>query len=170
VVAFGPVEGVQRVVWAGRHKSGQRGASLVEFAILAPLLIMLLFGIVEFAWIFAQNLDVRHGAREGARLAAVNFPAGVNNGDPRTDGNRAALIAETCGRMDLATGATVEVESSGAVGDAAAVTVASAADTLTGLMDWVIPASLTLTSTVEIRMEQPATWTNTPGTPISCPP
>ena len=157
------------MVWAGRHKSGERGANLVEFAILAPLLIMLLFGIVEFSWIFAQNLDVRHGAREGARMAAVNFPAGVNNGDPRTDANRAALIAETCGRMDLATGATVEVESSGGVGDAAVVTVASAADTLTGLMDWVIPSALTLTSTVEIRMEQPATWTNTPGTPIGCP-
>ena len=52
---------------------------------------------------------------------------------------------------------------------AAVVTVASAADTLTGLMDWVIPSALTLTSTVEIRMEQPATWTNTPGTPIGCP-
>ena len=158
------------MVWADRKKLRQRGANLVEFAILAPLLIMLLFGIVEFAWIFAQNLDVRHGAREGARLAAVNFPAGVNNGDPRTDANRGALIAETCGRMDLATGATVEIDSNGGVGDAAVVTVASAADTLTGLMDWVIPSSLTLTSTVEIRTEQPATWSNTSGTPISCPP
>jgi hypothetical protein len=160
---------VQRVVRANRDKSRERGANLVEFAILAPLLIMLLFGIIEFAWIFAQNLDVRHGAREGARLAAVNFPAGVNNGGPRTDANRAALVSETCGRMDLATGASVEIDSPGGVGDAAMVTILSEADTLTGLMDWVIPPSLTLGSTVEIRIEQPATWTNTSGTPIDCP-
>ena len=160
---------MERVVRADRYKTRERGANLVEFAILAPLLIMLLFGIIEFAWIFAQNLDVRHGAREGARLAAVNFPAGVNNGGARTAGNLTALINETCGRMDLATGASVEVDSPGAVGDAAVVTVESAADTLTGLMDWVIPSSLTLSSTVEIRIEQPARWANSGGTPSLCP-
>ena len=90
---------MDRVVRADRYKSRERGANLVEFAILAPLLIMLLFGIIEFAWIFAQNLDVRHGAREGARLAAVNFPAGVNNGGVRTAGNLTALVNETCGRI-----------------------------------------------------------------------
>ncbi|HKY46408.1 MAG TPA: TadE/TadG family type IV pilus assembly protein, partial [Acidimicrobiia bacterium] len=51
MVPFGPESKGYRVAWAGRHKSGERGANLVEFAILAPLLIMLLFGIVEFAWI-----------------------------------------------------------------------------------------------------------------------
>ena len=102
---------MERVVRAIGTNLAKRGANLVEFAILAPLLVMLLFGIIEFAWIFAQNLYVRHGAREGARLAAVNFPAGVNNGGARTAANRPALVNETCGRMDLATGATVEVDS-----------------------------------------------------------
>jgi Flp pilus assembly protein TadG len=156
------------VDWA-RSKERERGANLVEFAILAPLLIMLLFGIIEFAWVFAQNLDVRHGAREGARLAAVNFPTGVNNGGARTPANLAALVGETCGRMDLDTNASVEVDSPGAVGDPAVVTVASPADTLTGLMDWVIPSTLTLSSTVEIRIEQPATWANSGGSPSACP-
>jgi Flp pilus assembly protein TadG len=138
----------------------ERGANLVEFAILAPFLILLLFGIIEFAWVFAQNLDVRHGAREGARLAAVNFPEGVTNGGSRTGPNLTALGTETCTRMDLATGTDVTFTSNGNVGDPATATVTSTADTLTGLLDWAIPPSLTLSSTVEIRLEQPATWAN----------
>lgn len=146
-----------------------RGASLVEFAIVAPFLILLLFGIIEFAWIFAQNLDVRHGAREGARLAAVNYPDGVTNGGSRDPAKTTTLATAACDAMDLATGATIEFDSPGAVGDPIVVGVSSTADTMTGLLDWVIPPSLTLNSNVEIRTEQPATWANTAGTPISCP-
>ena len=50
----------------------QRGAAMLEFAIVLPLLLVLLFGIIEAAWAFNQQLEVRHGAREGARLVAVN--------------------------------------------------------------------------------------------------
>ena len=32
----------------------ERGANLVEFAVLAPLLILLVIGIVEFGWLFGQ--------------------------------------------------------------------------------------------------------------------
>ena len=51
---------------------GQRGAALVEFAILVPLLFGILFGIVDFGYSFSRTLDIRHGSREGARLVAVN--------------------------------------------------------------------------------------------------
>ena len=135
------------MVWAGRHKSGERGANLVEFAILAPLLILLLFGIIEFAWVFGQNLNVRHGAREGARLAAIDFTP---------------LVAETCDRMDLVVGATVgllgtDLDGGGVdVGDEVAVTVEAPVNTITGLFDTWLPA--TLASTVAIRIEQTPSW------------
>jgi Flp pilus assembly protein TadG len=154
------------------HKSGnekERGANLVEFALLAPMLIMLVFGIIEFAWIFAQNLDIRHGAREGARVAAVNFPVGTTNGSlPRNDTDRDAMIDEICTRMDIATGVSVDLQSSGVVGSAATATTTAPRDTLTGLLDWAIPPSLILSSSVEIRLEQPATWTNTPSGGQAC--
>lgn len=44
------------------------GASAVEFALLLPLLIMLLFGIVEFGFIFMDDLGVSNAARQGARI------------------------------------------------------------------------------------------------------
>ena len=58
----------------------ERGASVVEFAIVAPLLFLLLFGIIDFGWAFSQNLDVKPAAREGARLAAVNEAQGADPG------------------------------------------------------------------------------------------
>ncbi len=139
------------------------GASLVEFALLVPLLILLVFGMVEASWLFAQNLDVRHGAREGIRLAAVNFPEGPPpNGGVRTDANRDALVAEICDRMQTTTGAQITLNSMGAIGDSATATVEITGDTLTGLLDAFF-GSLTLNSTVESRLEQAATWTNTAG-------
>ena len=144
-----------------RRRTNDRGANLVEFAILAPFLIMLLFGIIEFAWVFAQNLDIRHGAREGARLAAVNFPIGVTNGSvTRNTTDRDALVDEICTRMDIASGVTVDLQSPGTVGSEAQATASAPRSTLTGLLDWAIPPSLVLSSTVEIRLEQPATWQN----------
>lgn len=146
----------------GAHK--ESGASLVEFALVAPLLFLLLFGMIEFGWLFAQNLDVRHGAREGARLAAVNFPEGPQpNSGVRSDANRDALVAEVCSRMQTPTGADVTISSTGNVGDSATVTVTTPGDTLTGFLDSLLPSSLNLNSTVQIRMEQGATWTNTAG-------
>jgi Flp pilus assembly protein TadG len=153
----------------GAHRSSrdqrrERGANLVEFAIVMPFLILLLIGIVEFAWLFSQNLDVRHGAREGARLAAVNFPVGPTNGSaPRTTANLDALVAEICNHMSVATGASVDLQSTGTVGAEAVAIIDAPGDTLTGLLDWALPSGLTLSSQVEIRVEQPATWSNTSG-------
>jgi hypothetical protein len=48
---------------------------IVEFAIIVPVLLLLLFGIVDFARAFFQRNNLVAAAREGARLAAVQeFP------------------------------------------------------------------------------------------------
>ena len=50
---------------------GDSGAAAVEFAIIAVVLFMILFGIFEFGRVFSE-LEVMNGAaREGARVAAV---------------------------------------------------------------------------------------------------
>ena len=137
------------------RKRREKGASLVEFAILAPFLILLLFGIIEFAWVFATNLDVKHGAREGARITAVNTP----------DTGNAGLAAEICSRMELvgsntATSITWASDATPAVGEGVTVTVSTPLTTLTGIMDWAFGGVPTLDSTVEIRIEQPPDWSD----------
>lgn len=56
---------------AGARTTSDRGASALEFALVIPVLLLLLFGIIEFGVIFQNQLALTHAAREGARMAAV---------------------------------------------------------------------------------------------------
>ncbi len=49
----------------------ESGQSLVEFALIVPLLILLLFGIVDFGRIFHAYLTIDHAGREAARAASI---------------------------------------------------------------------------------------------------
>ncbi|MFN8232115.1 MAG: TadE family protein [Actinomycetota bacterium] len=50
----------------------QEGAAAVEFAIVASLLFMLIFGIIDFGFAFHAWNNTANAAREGARRAAVD--------------------------------------------------------------------------------------------------
>ena len=143
-----------------RGTGTERGAALVEFALVVPLLLILIFGIVETGFIFSQQLEVRHGAREGARLAAVNY------------GADAAIAAEVCDRMNF-TGdestTTVTITKTGSsIGDTAEVSVSATYSSLTGFLDGFF-GSTTLSSTVDIRLEQVPQGGLGSGTAQSCP-
>ncbi|WP_053367498.1 TadE/TadG family type IV pilus assembly protein [Bacillus sp. FJAT-27245] len=49
----------------------ERGQSMVETALVLPLLMMLLFGIVDFGRAFHAYLTLDHAGREAARLASI---------------------------------------------------------------------------------------------------
>jgi Flp pilus assembly protein TadG len=138
-----------------RRCGGDEGAALVEFAIVAPFLFLLIFGIIEFGWIFYQDSDVRHGARETARLAAVNY-----NPDAEADGNNQTsdIIAAGCERMDDGSSATIEIShpDGNELGLRAVVEVTQPVDSLTGFLDPILPNSLS--DSVAIRLEQTASW------------
>lgn len=50
----------------------EKGQSLIEFAILLPLLLLLLMGILEFGLMLNAYLSINNSAREGARLGIVD--------------------------------------------------------------------------------------------------
>lgn len=54
-----------------RRTRDDRGAAAVEFALVAPFLILLIFAAIDFGVIFAQNLAMNNAARDAARLGAV---------------------------------------------------------------------------------------------------
>ncbi len=58
-----------------RHRiiKSEKGASAVEFALILPILIILVFGIVQFGIAFNNYITITHAAREGARIAAVDL-------------------------------------------------------------------------------------------------
>ena len=50
-----------------------RGAAIAELALILPLLLVLLLGIVDMGKAFNEWIDETHLANQGARLAAVNY-------------------------------------------------------------------------------------------------
>ena len=57
--------------WRGQHKQAERGAALVEFALVVTLLLTLVLGIIEFGLIAMDKLTITQAAREGSRAASL---------------------------------------------------------------------------------------------------
>ena len=51
--------------------SGESGAELIEFALVLPLLLLVLLGIFDFGFLFQRYEVVTNAAREGARVAIL---------------------------------------------------------------------------------------------------
>jgi Flp pilus assembly protein TadG len=54
---------------------GQGGAAVVEFALIMPVLIIFVFGIIGFGFAFMQMQTIRGALREGGRAAATGASA-----------------------------------------------------------------------------------------------
>jgi hypothetical protein len=151
----------------GRFARGERGAALVEMAMILPVIVLLLFGIIEMSWLFAQANDVRHGAREGARLAAVNW------------GDTSAIGSEVCDRMDLGDGTLVITFADGSAGvddgareSVGRILVELTPNSLTGMFDGLMNGN-TITSDIDFVLEQPITpeaywWNDGDGGSYTC--
>lgn len=62
-------------------RPGRRGQSVVELALTAPLLFVMLLGMMDFGRAFFQYNIVLNAAREGARFGAPNLAALSKNAD-----------------------------------------------------------------------------------------
>jgi Flp pilus assembly protein TadG len=70
------------------NKLNERGAVAAEFALLLPVLLIILFGIIEFGMIMYGREIVTNAAREGAR-------AGIVQGPPKRTGGEIIAILWT---------------------------------------------------------------------------
>lgn len=61
---------LSRLVRGGRDER-RRAAAVVEFAVVLPLLLTVLFGIIEYGWVFMVRQTLQTAAREGCRLAVL---------------------------------------------------------------------------------------------------
>jgi Flp pilus assembly protein TadG len=67
----------------GRHTRGESGTSALEFALVVPLLVMLLLGVSTLGLAYSDHLSITNAVRESARLgSAVDYtPTGNAWGD-----------------------------------------------------------------------------------------
>jgi Flp pilus assembly protein TadG len=135
----------------------QRGAAAVEFALIAPLLFMLVFGIIEFGFGFHAWDSTQNASREAARVAAVRPDVGEI--EARARGTASLLdqsqltVAVTC---SVGGGAfsTCGSSSSWAEGDIVRVTVTYTYDYISPLPAFVgMGDNMVLRSVAEARFE-----------------
>jgi Flp pilus assembly protein TadG len=76
---------------ACRH---QRGQSLVEFALILPVLMLILMGIVQMGFVFNAYVTISNATREAARTATIYlYDRNLSAGDNDTARNEAARSA-----------------------------------------------------------------------------
>jgi len=54
-----------------RGRDAQRGAAAVEFALVGMLLVLIVFGILQYGLYFDDSLNANQGVRETARMSVV---------------------------------------------------------------------------------------------------
>jgi Flp pilus assembly protein TadG len=76
-----------RIAQGAEAPSGrQRGAAAVEFALVLPLLLVLILGIIDFGLYFYDDLQLTHVARDAARYLSVSNVAEANAAIDAGDG------------------------------------------------------------------------------------
>ena len=61
-----------------KRRNTDRGQAVVEFAVILPVLLLILFAILQFGVVFNNYIQVTAAAREGARKAAVSRSLGTS--------------------------------------------------------------------------------------------
>ena len=87
-----------------RHKNwNQKGVAAVEFALVLPVLVLLLLGIIEFSVALYDKAVVTNASREGAR-------AGIVFRDTRvSDGEISGIVTNYCQNRMITFGSTTQV-------------------------------------------------------------
>jgi Flp pilus assembly protein TadG len=85
----------------------EKGQAMVEFALVAPLLLVLVFGIIQFGIAYNNALTLSNAVRAGARAAIVSGQTGA------TAAAQAAVLASApnLNQTQLASGITVTTTS-----------------------------------------------------------
>jgi Flp pilus assembly protein TadG len=133
----------------------ESGSALVEMAIVVPLFLLLVFGVIEFGFVFYRQIGINQGVREAARSAAVaNYSGGVAT-CTGTSVVEIACLADARSGVSGTKSAVHIVGPGTGVGAEVEVCSEYPESSVTGLFSSLLPAHLT--SNVTMRLEQPLT-------------
>jgi Flp pilus assembly protein TadG len=126
----------------------RRGAAIVEMAVVAPLLLTILFGVIEFGWSFMVHETITNTARECCRLATLQ---GTTDSDVQTRFTQAMAGTGVSVSTDM-----MSLTRTGE-GDSQVVTVNIAVPysnvSITGLLSFLHIQRETLSSSCSMRVE-----------------
>jgi Flp pilus assembly protein TadG len=113
----------------------EKGQSLVEFALVVPILFLIIAIIIDFGWVYSCQISAENVARQAARYIAVHN----DNGSLEVLQNTAeSVIATTANQKQLPTERTAVTVSfsdvdSDSINDSIKVYVHTEVDYLTGV-------------------------------------
>jgi len=86
-----------------RRRRGEGAQSLAEFALLVPIFLILVFGIIDFGMGLRAYITVAQATREGARYGSVGNPPGTFTSGGAGDCNGStttSVVGRVCGTLD----------------------------------------------------------------------
>src|SRR5713101_8221634 len=75
-------------------KTSERGAAAVELALVLPILLLIVFGIINFGWQYNYTVELRGAIREGARALSLGACATSSSSNCDTSQPYAETIVE----------------------------------------------------------------------------
>lgn len=129
-------------MWRGLGRD-EKGQSLVEFALVVPILLLLVLGIMEFGRAYSANLTLQNATREGARLAVTGA----------TDAQITQRVKDSAPTLDVSRLNVSVTPASRRQGDNVMVTVTYDFNYLTPLIQNLVGSLRTFTQQVTMRME-----------------
>lgn len=139
-----------KMLWLHDFRRTEQGQAIVEMALILPILILLIFGIVEFGRILQTYMVVTDLSREGARAGAVG----------KTDLEIATVVDNDAAAVGLDTGnpdysVTISPSSVGprARGTPVIVQVRYSVDIIAPIIGNIIGDPYILTSQTTMRVE-----------------
>lgn len=88
---------------SGPRRRPERGAAAVEFALIVPILLTLVFGVISYGYMLSFRQALSQSAAESARAAAIT-PGGISNPDLLARARRA--VGESLGSYGVACSAS----------------------------------------------------------------
>jgi Flp pilus assembly protein TadG len=91
-----------------RDERGDHGAAAVEFALVLPILVLLVGGIIDFGFAFNAQVSLTHAAREGVRVEAIGTGDGAQTAEDAffapavINGSVTASVTQDCDSHDAA--------------------------------------------------------------------
>lgn len=128
-------------------RNNEKGAAIVEFALILPFLLLLVFGIVQFGFIFNGQITLTSAVREGARFSVV--------GNTETDVKQKVIDSSTALLLRVLEDDISVVEEVDANGNETKKVVATGTvDIIMPFLDFFTGNSITLTAESIMRNEK----------------
>jgi Flp pilus assembly protein TadG len=131
-----------------QHRKKEHGQNLLEFALVLPMLAIVVFGVLDLGRVFFATISLTNAAREGVRFLTIH-PNDISNEYEAFWGAKSAAIDEANYSGISVSASQVDVICSNAdsddycdSGSPASVTVTYDFDLVLG---WVLPTPITLT-------------------------